>query len=182
MPIVKVLGIDPSLRNTGLALVSYDDQMKMNDPRAYKVSHCDVLVNPQKFTGKDAILNMIDMMDEASYSQFYIDADNVIIESPAIMFNKQWSMGTISSIAHVAGAAIAVFGTERAHIFRPNEWTKCRKKEVNQHQILAFLGQTETWHFEKKTKNVKLLEHVIDAAGLALWWIRNVYEMGDENE
>ena len=175
METIKILGIDPSLRNTGLSVVSFNTEKGANDPTAFSAKHCQVLVNPAKFTGKDAILNMLDMLFECSKQECYQDVDNVIVESPALMFNKAWAAGTISSIAHISGGAVALFGIEKAHIFRPNEWTKTRKKEITHGQTIAFLGNPDTWHYEKRVKAEKFMEHILDSTSMALWWIKNNY-------
>jgi len=172
---VKILGIDPSLRNTGLAIVTYNSEVPITDPNSFSTEHCQVLVNPQKYKGTDAILNMIDMMTDCMELQCYQDVDEVIVESPAIMFNKTWSAGTISSIAHVSGGAVSVFGIEKAHLFRPNEWNKSRKKDVTHNLTMATLGDYENWHYEKMVKSEKFMEHILDAASIALWWIKSNY-------
>ncbi len=175
MEIVKILGIDPSLRNTGLSIIHYDTNRAPNDGLAFQVMNCQVVTNPAKFTGTEAILHMIDMLSEESQKTIYKEVDSVIIESPSIMFNKAWSGGTMSSIAHISGACIPLFGIQKAYIFRPNEWNKSRKKEVTHNKTIAFLSEPRTWHYEKKLKSEKLLEHILDATSLALWWIQNNY-------
>lgn len=172
---VKILGIDPSLRNTGLAIVTYNSELPVDHPNLFKVSHCQTLVNPQKYKGTEAILNMIDMMSDESLKDCYNNVENVLVESPPIMFNKNWSGGTIASIAHVSGAAIAIFGVNKSYLFRPHEWNKMRKKEITHAQTIAILGDVDTWHFEKPVKNEKYLEHILDAASIALWWIKSNY-------
>jgi hypothetical protein len=175
METIRILGVDPSLRNTGLAVVSFNTERLSKNSSAFEVSHCQVLVNPPKYTGKDAILNMLDMIDECSRMSYYQEVDNVIVESPAVMFNKAWSAGTISSIAHVSGGAVALLGIEKSFLFRPNEWTKTRKKEVTHSQTIAFLGSLDQWHYEKRIKSEKMMEHILDATSLALFWIRSNY-------
>ena len=172
---VKILGVDPSLRNTGLAIITYNSELPLNDPEAFVASNCQVLVNPAKYTGVDAILNMLDMINEESKKLCYQEAETVIIESPPIMFNKAWSGGTLSSLAHISGGAVALLGIEKAHLFRPNEWNKARKKEVTHNQTVAFLGNPDKWHYEKKVKSEKYMEHILDAASMALWWIKSNY-------
>lgn len=172
---VKILGVDPSLRNTGLAIVTYNTELAPNNPEAFSVSHCQVLVNPQKYTGVDAILNMLDMINEEAQKECYKEVETVLVESPPIMFNKTWSGGTMSSIAHVSGGAVALLGIEKAHLFRPNEWNKTRKKEVTHNQTISFLGEYEKWHFERMVKSEKFMEHILDAASMALWWIKSNY-------
>src|SRR5690348_6126325 len=171
----KVLGVDPSLRNTGLAIVEYNNELPLNHPEAFKVLNAQVLVNPAKFTGTEAILHMIDMINDECKKECYQSCAEVIVESPAIMFNKTWSGGTISSIAHISGASVALFGVEKSHIFRPNEWNKTRKKEVTHNQTIAVLGSPDKWHYEKRVKSEKYMEHILDATSMALWWIKSNY-------
>lgn len=175
METIKILSIDPSLRNSGLSVIHYNKEISPKDPKAFKITNCQVLTNPQKFTGTDAIMNMLDMLNECAKKECYQDVDNVLVESPPIMFNKNWGAGTISSIAHISGGAVALFGIEKSYLFRPNEWNKSRKKEVTHNQTLMFLGEHTTWHFEKVLKSEKLLEHVLDAVSMGIWWIKNNY-------
>lgn len=172
---IKILGVDPSLRNTGLAVVSYNTEMSPSDPAAYKVTSCQVLVNPQKYKGTDAILNMIDMINEEGQKECYREVDNVIVESPAAMFNKNWSSSIVASIAHISGAAIALLGIDKGFLFRPVEWNRNRKKEVTHAQTVAFLGSPDNWHYEARIKNEKFMEHILDSSSLALWWIKSNY-------
>jgi hypothetical protein len=172
---VRILGVDPSLRNTGLAIVTYNTELPPTDPKAFTTSNCQVLVNPAKYTGTDAILNMLDMLHEESAKECYKDIDTVLVESPPVMFNKNWSGGAIASIAHISGGAVAFFGLEKAHLFRPTEWNKSRKKEVTHNQTIGFLGDPDLWHYEKRVKSEKFMEHILDAASMALWWIKGNY-------
>lgn len=175
MEIVKILGIDPSLRNTGIAVLKYNTDFSPIDPKAFTVSHCQVLVNPQKYTGTDAILNMLDMMNEEALKECYQDVHTVLVESPPIMFNKNWSGGTVSSIAHISGGAVALFGIHKAYLFRPNEWNKSRKKEITHNKTISILGNPDEWNYEKRVKSEKYMEHILDATSLALWYIQNNY-------
>lgn len=172
---VRILGVDPSLRNTGLAIVTYNTQLPFNDQKAFTTTHCQVLINPTKYTGTEAILNMLDMIYEESKKTCYKEVETVLIESPPIMFNKNWSGGTIASIAHVAGGAVAILGIEKSHLFRPNEWNKTRKKEITHNETISFLGNPDKWHYEARIKSEKYMEHALDAASMALWWIKNNY-------
>jgi hypothetical protein len=175
MEIVKVLGVDPSLRNTGLAVLEYSTELSTKDMHAYAIDHCQVLINPSKYVGTDAILNMLDMMYECSLKPCYQDVDYVIVESPPIMFNKAWSGGAIASIAHISGGAVAIFGINKSRLFRPNEWNKSRKKEVTHKETQLILGHSDHWGYEERVKNEKRMEHILDAASLALWWIKKNY-------
>lgn len=167
---VKILGIDPSLRNTGLAIVKFNTETLQ-----FSVTNCQVLKNPQAFKGKEAILNMIEMMIEESNKECYLEVDQVLIESPSTMFSKTFPSSVLSSISHVAGAAIPIFGVEIAHIYRPNEWNKSRKKQVTHQKTCQYLGSPDQWHYEKRVKAEKDMEHILDAASIALWWIKENY-------
>jgi hypothetical protein len=175
MELIHILGVDPSLRNTGIAIVTYNTEIPPSDPSAFSVSHCQVLVNPAKFTGTDAILNMLDMINEEAKKDCYQQAETVLVESPPIMFNKAWSGGTVAAIAHISGGAVALFGIDKSHLFRPNEWNKSRKKEVTHNQTIATLGNPDKWHYEQRVKSEKFMEHILDAASIALWWIKSNY-------
>jgi hypothetical protein len=175
MEIVKVLAIDPSLRNTGISILYYDSEISTKNHKAFEVKHCQTLTNPQKYTGTDAILNMLDMLSVEAQKDCYKDVDTVLVERPPIMFNKLWSGGTVSSIAHISGGAVALFGIEKTHLFRPNEWNKSRKKDVTHNNTIAFLGNPDLWHYEKRIKSEKLMEHILDSTSMALWWITNNY-------
>lgn len=172
---VRILGVDPSLRNTGLSIVTYNTELPPTDPKAFSAIHCQVLVNPQKYTGTEAILNMLDMIYEESKKQCYKEIDTVIVESPAIMFNKKISSSVVASLAHISGGAVALFGIEKSHLFRPNEWNKTRKKEITHNQTISFLGSSDNWHYEQRVKSEKYMEHILDAASMALWWIKSNY-------
>lgn len=171
---VKVLGIDPSLRKTGLGVVTFD-----TEKRIFTVEHCQVLTNPQSYKGTEAILNMLDMFKKEAEKPIYQNMTEVLVESPPIMFNKNWSGGTVSLIAHVAGGAAASFDLNRTYLFRPNEWNKSRKKEVTHQQTVCVLGSHENWHYHKTLKSEKDLEHILDAVSMALWWIKGNY-LNDE--
>ncbi len=167
---VSIVGIDPSLRNTGIALVNYDIENKK-----YSVTNCRVLSNPQKYTGKNAILNMLVMIrDVATSTEEYEKAKAVVIESPSILFNKSWAGGTISSIAHISGGAAVAFGLEKVFFFRPTEWNKSRKKDVTHNQTILKLGGPEKWKFDSVVKENRL-EHVLDAVSICLFFIENMY-------
>jgi hypothetical protein len=177
MALIKILGVDPSLRSTGLAVVTYDTQTQKKE-----VKHCQVILNPQKYKGTEAILNMLDMIKEISKENDYIDVDSVIVESPPIMFNKTWSSNIVSLLAHVSGGAIALLGLEKGYLFSPSEWNGRRKKEVTHRNTVIALGDPKTWHFQKKLKAEKYMEHVLDAVSMALWWINQNYDVEQYEE
>lgn len=175
MELVKILGVDASLRNTGLAVVEYNNELSPLDPNAFKISHCQTLVNPKKYKGVEAILNMLDMISTEAKKNCYKNMDATIVESPPIMFNKNFSSSIVSSIAHVSGGAAVIFGLETSHLFQPNHWNKNRKKEVTHAQTINFFGDVDNWGYEKRIKSEALMEHILDAASMAYWWIKSNY-------
>jgi len=180
METVRVLAVDPSLRNTGLAVVSYNNEIGIHSKEAFKVEHCQVISNAAKYTGTEAILNMLDMLSVESQKDCYCETvDTVLIESPAVLFTKSWSAGSIAPMAHISGGCVVLFGIEKSHLFRPNEWNRTRKKDVTHNNTVAFLGDPDLWHYEKRVKSEKYMEHILDAASMALWWIKATYDDGE---
>lgn len=167
----SVLGIDPSLRNTGFAVVNYDPTKE----NQFWVSDCHIITNPQSFKGTDAILNMLENIKSVSELEVYKNVSQVIIESPAALFNAKFPAGALISIGHISGGAACLFGIDKSFLVRPVEWNKARKKEKTREQIEKTLGSHESWHYTKKVKSEKHFEHIIDGAGMALWWIQNFY-------
>ena len=173
---VKILSIDPSLSHTGLVILNYNDNLSPEDPTAYKITHCQVVSKKQLATKKNGVMQMIWLLDQQSKKQCYQDCDLVLVESPTIMFKKEWSTITLASMSHVAGACIALFGVEKCYIFRPGEWNKSKKKQVTHYQTGIFLGDPAEWHYEKPLRSDKYLEHVMDAASMGLWFIKENYK------
>lgn len=173
MEIVKVLAIDPSLRNSGIAVLKYNTEISPTDPKAFEVMHCQVLVNPKVYTGTNAIMNMLKMMHVESSKLIYQDIDVVLVESPAAIFNKAWAAGAIASISHISGGAAMAFGIDKANLFRPTEWNRSRKKDVTHNNTVAFLGNPDNWQYETRVKSEKFMEHILDAASMALWWVKD---------
>ncbi len=172
---IRVMGIDPSLRNSGVAIVEYNAELPINDPESFKVCHCQVLTNPQKYTGTNAIMNMLDMLQDCAKEECYQKADDIIIESPAVIFNQAWSAGAIVPVAHIAGGAAVIFGLEKIKLFRPNEWNATKKKIVTHTNMLNFFGDADKWHYETRVKSERFMEHIFDAVSMAWWWIKKNY-------
>jgi hypothetical protein len=177
LEIVKILSIDPSLRSTGMAVINFNTEKDPSDPTAFKVTDCQVLLNPNKYKRKDAILNMIDMLKYESCKPCYNGMDALLVEGPPAIFrqNASWAAGTISSIAHISGACVALFGVEKAFLFNPIDWNRRKSKEITHANTQMFLGSCDLWKFEKNLKNPKHYEHVLDAASMGLWFIRENY-------
>lgn len=175
MEIVKILGVDPSLRNTGLSVLTYNAEKPLTSSDAFRVTNCQVLTNPAKYTGTDAILNMCDMLQEESKKEYYHNVDYVIIESPPKMFNPKFSSSVVSLLAHVSGACIPIFGIEKAYMLQPAQWNGGRKKDVTHRYTQDFLGKWEDWHFEKMITHEKYAEHILDSVSMSFWWLKQNY-------
>lgn len=169
--VVRVLGIDPSLRNTGVSIVSYNSESGFFN----KPSHCQVLVNPPKYKGTEAILNMLDMIEEMSKQDCYKNVDAVIVESPPAIFNSKFPTSTLATLGHISGGAVALLGLSKSYLFKPTEWNKSRKKDVTHTRTIAELGNSDEWHYEVRVKSEKYMEHILDATSMALWWIKENY-------
>jgi hypothetical protein len=168
METIRVLGIDPSLRNSGMGIVEYNTETEK-----FSVDSCLLLTNPQSYKGTEAILNMLDMMHEAAEeNECFRKVDAICVESPAILFNKNFSGGALISVAHVTGGAAAIFDLEKTHLFRPGDWNKSRKKEVTHRKTVGTLGDPDSWHYLKRVKTQNGIEHILDAVSMALFYIR----------
>lgn len=165
---ISVLGIDPSLRNTGFSVVTYDLEKEV----FLTPERCQIITNPATFKGTDAILNMLEMIKDISESRLYDDVHQVVIESPAALFNPKFPAGSLISIAHISGGATCLFGIDKTFLVRPMEWNRNRRKEKSLEHTQEILGKKENWMTHKKIKSEKHWEHIIDAAGMATWWLK----------
>jgi Holliday junction resolvasome RuvABC endonuclease subunit len=170
MEIVRVLGIDPSLRNTGFAILSYNLETK-----ELTTSKCGVLKTVStKHKGLDGVKEMLNRITELSTIEGFFDVDDVVVEFPMYFFNADFANYPLLAVAGIAGGAASIFGTSRTLLVTPSEWNQRKKKEVNQKKTEASLGEITTWNFLSKPKKGDL-EHIYDAAGMALWFINIKY-------
>lgn len=167
MEVIRVLGIDPALRNTGLAIVEYNTETE-----EYKTHSCHVVVNPKSYKASAAILNMLDLLMEISEKEQYQKVDAICIESPAILFNKNFSGGALIGLAHITGGCAVAFDLQKTYLFRPNEWNKTRKKEITHARTVGILGDPNGWGYHKRVTTATGMEHILDAASLALFYIQ----------
>ena len=167
METIKVLGIDPALRNTGLAIVEYN-----TEEATYKVHSCHVIINPQAYKGTAAILNMLDLLMETAEMECYQNMDAVCIESPAVIFSKNFQAGSLMGLAHITGGCAVAFDLQKTYLFRPNEWNKTRKKEITHGKTVGTLGDPDQWGYLKRIKTQVGMEHIMDAASIALFYIQ----------
>lgn len=165
--IIRVCGIDAGLRNCGLAIVQYNTETSK-----FQVFGCQTLKCPPQYKEESAILHMIEELVDAAYNGGYLYCSHTVIESPAVIFNSMIPRGTMIKVAHIAGACAAVFNGA-CSLVKPSKWTKGRQKEKSAYWTQKILGDTSEWEYiGTKKRGKKIDEHQIDAAGLALWFIR----------
>lgn len=170
MEIVRVLGIDPSLRNTGFAIISYNLETK-----ELTTSKCGVLkTTSTKHKGLDGVKEMLSRITELSTVEGFFDVDDVVVEFPMYFFNADFANYPLLAVAGIAGGATTIFGVNRTLLVTSTQWSQSKKKEVRQKKTVATLGDIETWNFMVKPKKGDL-EHIYDAAGMALWFINIKY-------
>lgn len=170
--IIKILGIDASLRTTGFGIIKYDTV-----ENEIWTADCGVIQTPVKFKGTDAIKYMIEALYELNF--MLKERDHTVIESPAAAyFATGFSSSGLIPVAHIAGAAAVIFGsednkflTDKITLVRPTEWNKARKKEKTAEKMVEILGPVDEWAFCKRPKTDSKLEHLIDAIAMAFWYL-----------
>ena len=166
---ISVLGIDPSLRKSGFALVSYNAETEK-----WKVGPCGVLLNPQKYTGTTAIKNMLEMIADLKDSNPFGKYDDCIVESPPVMFNPKFPSSALLPIAHISGGCAIIFDLEKVELVYPVQWNKAKKKEKTHAITQETLGDPQGWTYFNKVPTGHL-EHVLDAASMAFWYLKQKY-------
>lgn len=168
---IRIIGIDPSLRNTGYCQLIFN-----TDNKKIRVQNCGVILNPAKYKGIDALESMIEMLTDLSESEWIAEAHHVIVESPppTRSFSASFQAGAMIGVAHIAGAAAALMNINRVKMVQPVVWNRAKKKEYTQKRIQQILGDFTTWEYDTKVKD-KYIEHVIDAVGMAYWFLNETY-------
>jgi Holliday junction resolvasome RuvABC endonuclease subunit len=170
MEIVEIIGIDPSLRFTGVGKVVYNTETK-----AIKVTGCQVIQNKTTLKGTEAIAGMLDRIEGLASEPIYLEAKHVIVESPIMPFNPKFQASSMISVAHIAGGAAMAFGIDRVKLFRPTEWNKAKNKEKTHFNTQSKVGPWETWSWEVAARRKDHVEHVLDAVSMALWYLQEHY-------
>lgn len=170
MEIVEIIGVDPSLRFTGLGKVAYNTETKK-----IKVSGCQVIQNKTTLKGTDAISHMLEKIENVASEPDYSEAQDVIVESPVMPFHAKFQASSMISVAHIAGGAAALFGVDRVKLYRPTEWNRAKKKEKTHFLTQQILGPWETWTWKIAAKRKDHIEHVLDAVSMALWYLQENY-------
>lgn len=165
---VQIIGVDPSLRFTGIAKVTYNTETKKFD----KPSCCQVIQNRTQLKGTDAILHMLHEIEDLCKEDCYQEFDKAIIESPVMPFNAKFQASSMISVAHITGGAISLFGSKNVKLYRPSEWNRSKKKEVTHRNVQEFLGHHSTWDWRVPARRKDHIEHVLDAVSMAYYYIQ----------
>lgn len=167
---VKILGIDPSLRRTGFAVLNYNMETE-----TIKVQSCGVLrTYAETVKGLDAVQEMLKRVKELASMEEFSSVDDVCIEFPANLFHAAFANAALLPVAGIAGGTAACFDLEKVRLVKPQDWNKRRKKEVTHLELQSLLGPIEKWKFlEVPPKSC--FEHILDAAGAALWLLKGKY-------
>lgn len=168
MEIIEVIGIDPSLRHTGIAKVIYN-----LEKNTFSAVNCTVVNCPPKFKGLDAIKYSLEKIEDIASEACYSDACQVVIESPPNVFNPKFPVINFIQCAHIVGGAAALFGLDRSTFCAPINWNKKNKAQAH---INCFkqLGEWKEWNFTQKPC-ASTMEHIIDAVCIAFWYINKEY-------
>ncbi len=174
------MGIDPDMHE--MPAVTMDLTKKVLAVHIYEVS--------KKITGREALLAMIDQLNETwphQSPQFTaVEGQELYQFGP----NKTKNPKSIMFLANVAGMAQMRFGGSLLAIPTPAEWKKQVPKQIHQGRVLSRIGYAgeyekmgtvkKGWCYCKaladKFPHVKKAQwkHVNDAIGLALWCLEQV--------
>lgn len=172
MEVIRVAGFDPGLRFSGYGIVTFN-----TDTCEFGTEACGVLKNKSstQIKGLDALMNMRDLVYELSQIEAYKTVDNTVVEVPAAVYNKNFSSGGLLPAATIAGSALMAFAETEVIPVYPTVWNSRRKKEVTAKMVEAQLGECDTWNYHICPKAKGQFEHIIDAVGMALWYLRLQY-------
>jgi Holliday junction resolvasome RuvABC endonuclease subunit len=170
MEMTRIAGIDPGLRFTGFGIVNYD-----HEKDEIWVSNCGLVKTPAKFKGIDAIFYMRDQIDEVSKRECFEACNHIVIEMPAAIYSNTFSSGSLLPVACIAGCAFQTFDKEKIIPVYPTVWNKSKKKEKTKALTEEILGIHEEWLYDEMPKAKPQLEHIIDAVGMALWYMKLNY-------
>ncbi len=99
----------------------------------------------------------------------------LIVEVPQIYQQKHWkgSQADIVSVALTAGTCLG--GCAKTTQVLPHAWKGSVKKEIHQQRVLSEIGLRGEFAFLAQLKKLtkERQSHATDAAGLALWAIKN---------
>lgn len=180
MEIVRIIGVDPSLRTVGHAKVNYD-----SESNEVWVDFAGVLRCHQSIKGLDALAQMIHNVNQFAEALDPDSFDYAVIEFPAAIYNPNFSMGGMIPLAAVAGAIYSnfrkLFPDKETIMVYPAVWNSRRKKDKTAKIIQEIFGDIKEWGFTEQIKAESLYEHIIDAAAMAYWYLeKNFLEYATE--
>lgn len=177
-----LIGVDPDLHHTGLALLNGDTGAVL-----------DVLcITANGKTREDAVVAMVHALDVPWFIDHDLDDMGIVVVVEAqelYLGGGTQNPRNIMHLAQVAGAALAAaacqFRRTVLHFPRPAEWKGQVPKRVHQHKTLGKLG----WEHKQVGTDQRgycyptigngdvarpplpktQWKHVVDAIGLALW-------------
>lgn len=170
MSVIKILGVDPGVRNLGFGVINYNDEN--ND---ISISNCGVLKTPVKFKGNDAILYMKNELKELFATNVFDDVDKVVIEIPRSSFGGKFQSWALIPIGVVGGLVMGFFEVDKLILCTPSEWNRCKKKEKTHAELEGKYGSPDDWHFIYEPTNKVHREHILDAVGIASWHLNSEY-------
>lgn len=174
---MRVLGFDPDLHNSGLAIVERTPEGK------FVVLHAQIISVPAALKGDAAVRAMIAALPlwQVDYGDLFYGS--AVVEGQEAYRGAQANRATpdvLIRLAHVAGAALRLYDGE---IVAPKVWKGQVPKDIKQARICSKLG----WDYVKHSGWVeptfissnpaanfpaikgKQWSHVLDAIGLAIW-------------
>ena len=166
---LKILGVDPGVRNLGFGVLEYDDESEQ-----IVVKDCGVLKVPVKFKGNEALLYMKNELAELFGTGLFKDVNKLSVEVPRASFGSIQAWALIP-IGVVAGFVMSYFEVDDIAVCSPSEWNKAKKKDKTHDLLQKELGDISQWGFYYEPKNAKHKEHVLDAIGIALWHLKQEY-------
>lgn len=175
MEIVRIAGIDPGLRFTGYGIVNFN-----TETNEIWVSNAGLVKTPQKHKGLDAILFMRDKIKEISGRECFDACDHIIVEIPAAIYSKNFSSGAMIPVSVVAGCIIQSFDHQKVIPVYPRIWNQSRKKEKTKETTEELVGVCEEWNYDDMPKAKPQMEHIIDAVGMACWYLKLNYIEGSD--
>lgn len=149
----QIIGIDPGERHTGLVLF-----------RGGQVQKVKLLSRKHK----DLALNVCVQVDELKDFIFDCHGGRLAVEIPRIYPDSPVRVNDIIRLAFVAGALAGT--SERSLVVEPRIWKGTTPKKIHNERILKVLPELR--EFLARCPKGKQ-EHIIDAAGLALWASRH---------
>ncbi|MCZ2418690.1 MAG: hypothetical protein LC123_02445 [Burkholderiales bacterium] len=180
-----VLGFDPDLHNSGIAVVRREGD-------SYRVVALAVAKVPRTITHDAAVLAMVDALPRVA-------PDYVVVEGQEAYRGRSGARAKpedLIRLAHVAGAALRLYGNHldltHKEIVLPKVWKKQTKKEWKHARICTALGWASEpragWALPTGPEPERLEEefniygkqwsHVLDAIGLAIWKLEQLAEKG----